>query len=79
MRLFVAIIVSFVFLGASCPQDQTGVCTPTEGRCADNRAEVCDAQGRWQLVTDCADVGGDRPFVCEHHDTGEYACVPGGE
>ena len=77
MRLFVAIIAMFILVGASCPQEQTGVCAPTEGRCADNRAEVCDALGRWQLVTNCAEVGGDRPFVCERQDTGEFACVPG--
>lgn len=76
MRLFLGVIAVLLCLGASCPQEQTGVCTPTEGRCADNQAQVCDSRGRWQVITDCAAVGGDRPFVCERQDTGEFACVP---
>jgi len=77
MRIFLAIIMSFVLLGASCPQEQTGVCTPTEGRCADNQAQVCDSQGRWQVITDCSEVGGtDRTFTCQRVDTGEHTCLP---
>ena len=47
MKLAVAILV---FL-AGCPRP---VCPTLATRCDGARAEVCAADGQWQLVADCA-------------------------
>lgn len=49
MKILVAIIVVFMF--SNCPSP--AVCTHLETRCADDVAQLCDADGHWQTVMDC--------------------------
>jgi len=72
--------LALVFL-AGCPRP---VCPTLATRCDGARAEVCAADGQWQLVADCDRVamqsGGEwacAPVLDEGDEL--HACVRGGE
>ncbi len=50
MKKIILIVILF-FL--ACDQE----CDPEQSRCADNAAEICDGDGEWATVTDCAALG----------------------
>lgn len=56
------------------------VCKIDETRCNGNHAEVCDANGQWQIIMNCDEVvGGEDPWVCcaASTDAGPiHACLP---
>lgn len=76
MRL---LIICCVLL-AGCPMPP--VCEPEASRCDGQRAELCSAEGQWQLVADCAAVPEGAMCVAAHDDGVDlHGCVPtsGGE
>jgi hypothetical protein len=66
---------------ASCAPE----CTATQARCNGTRVEVCDADGEWQQVMDCAavtgpdDVGWDCCLAPESEGEPLPACLPSTE
>ena len=52
------------------------VCEQLQTRCADAVAQVCDADGRWQDVMNCAEVEGDSTFSCQEEPEEGHTCLP---
>lgn len=76
MRAAAAVLAAA--LAAGCPSP---VCETLASRCDGQRAEVCAADGQWQLIADCGELEG--AMCAEVEDDGQrlHACVPtsGGE
>ncbi len=77
--------VALAFFGEACLPPPDG-CTPITSRCNGPRAEVCDADTRWELVMDCNDVAAQSggAWACCALATGDdagplHTCVPAGE
>lgn len=51
LALFIIVVAAFAILG--CP---AAVCEQLETRCASDVAQVCNADGQWQVVMDCGQV-----------------------
>ncbi len=57
----------------ACPPAAV-VCEQLETQCAEDVAQVCDSQGRWQDVMDCQGVEPGE-WSCAH-DGEEHTCIP---
>lgn len=44
------------------PQPQPVLCVPGETRCNGNVSEMCNAEGFWDVILNCSDLG---EFKCE--------------
>lgn len=56
------LMIVLVFAVAGCPST-AAVCIHLETQCAEDVAQVCDTQGRWEDVMDCSTV-----------EPGEWSC-----
>jgi hypothetical protein len=72
--LSILVTVSILLLAASCPP--TGVCEPQQTQCVDDVAQLCDPEGRWQDVMNCAEVEGDHTFSCQQDPEEGHTCLP---
>lgn len=83
IRLFERLMVwtmAACFVGgivlAGCPSG-SAVCTQLETRCANDWAQICNADGQWDSIADCSVVEGAGPFTCQVDEDGDHVCLPG--
>jgi hypothetical protein len=83
MKHVSTLFLSVLALAVGCRASDN--CDPNTTQCADNVAEVCDADRNWQPQLDCDDVGrkSSAAFKCEFvsEDTDDglvegHTCVP---
>jgi len=67
-----------ILLFPACPQNAAAPCSQhLTTRCSGDVAQICNASGHWEDVTNCAEVEGDFPFICRADADGDHVCLPG--